>query len=101
MALTIDKLDLPPSDNGGAAEVRAALEAAAAVCATGVSWKVSVYENANMEGTEVVLEGPRVSQVEAEWWEELPGRYVMIMQRDGEWVRALCTSVARVIRQSS
>ena len=101
MPLIIDQLNLLPGDAAGEKEIRAALEAAASACADGVTWKVNVYEGPDLDGTQVVLEGPRVSQIDPEWWEEQRGRYVMIVLRDGEWIRALCNSVARVIRQSS
>ena len=101
MPLIIDQLALFPGDGGGEKEIRAALEAAAPACADGVTWKVSIYEGPDLDGTQVVLEGPRLSQIETEWWEEQPGRYVTIVVRDGEWIRALCNSVARVIRRAS
>ena len=101
MPLIIDRLDLAPGDSAGENDIRAALEAAAPACAAGVTWTARVYEGSDIDGTQVVLEGPHVSHLETEWWEEQPGRYVMIAVREGEWRTALCNSVARLIRQAS
>jgi hypothetical protein len=101
MPLIIDSLELFPGDSAGENAIRSVLDAAAPACAGGITWKVRVSERPELDGTEVVLEGPVLASVDEDWWPELPGRYVQMVVREGDWEDALRQSIQRMIRQRS
>lgn len=100
MPLIIERIDGFPG--GEIDSIRSALEAAAPACAAGVSWTATVYEGPDLGGTRITLEGPVLSMIWTPWTQERPGRYSMVLMRDGsDWPKQLQESVRQMIRRSS
>jgi hypothetical protein len=82
MALHILAFDLFPGDDG--AEIRQVLEDAGKKCAPEGEWTVTAYEGPDLGGTTFVLQGKTRALIWTPWHVESPGRYSMLVMRDGE-----------------
>lgn len=100
MPLILGQIDVFPGAETDS--IRRVLEAAAPACASGITWTVSVYEGADLSGTRVTLDGPALSMIWTPWSQNRPGRYSMLLMRDGsDWPQQLQESVGQMIRRSS